>query len=145
MDGGAVTNEGSGHLETARWDVADGGLHVVGDPLHEVAAVLVLDVQHLLVDFLHGHATAEHGGHCEVASVTGVAGGHHVLGVEHLLCEFRHGEGSVLLAAAGGQRREAGHEEVQTREGNHVDGQFTQISVQLTREAQTGGDAGHGG
>ena len=31
------------------WDVADGGLDVVGDPLDEVAAVLVLDVQHLLV------------------------------------------------------------------------------------------------
>ena len=32
-----------------RWDVTDGGLDIIGDPLDEVAAVLVLDVQHLLV------------------------------------------------------------------------------------------------
>ena len=145
LDGGAVTNEGSGHLEAAWWDVADSGLHVVRDPFNEVAAVLVLYIQHLFVDLLHGHTTTEHGCHSEVASVTWVAGGHHVLGVEHLLGEFRHGEGAVLLAAAGGERREAGHEEVQTWEGHHVDGQFTQISVQLTRETQAGGDAGHGG
>ena len=31
------------------WDVADCSLDIVGDPLNEVAAVLVLDVQHLLV------------------------------------------------------------------------------------------------
>ena len=49
LDGGGVTDEGGGHLETARWDVADGGLDVVGDPLHKVAAVLVLNIQHLLV------------------------------------------------------------------------------------------------
>ena len=27
----------------------------------------------------------------------------------------------------------------------HVDGQLAQVSVQLTREAQAGGDTGHGG
>ena len=145
LDGGAVTDEGSGHLETTWWDVTDGGLHVVGDPLNEVAAVLVLDVQHLFVDLLHGHTSTEHGGDGQITAVTWVTGGHHVLSVEHLLGEFRHGEGAVLLAAAGGERGEAGHEEVQTREGHHVDGQFTQISVQLTRKTQAGGDAGHGG
>ena len=40
------------------WDVADGGLDVVGDPLDEVAAVLVLDVQHLLVH-LHAEEDSE--------------------------------------------------------------------------------------
>ena len=45
LDGGAVSDEGGGHLEAAGWDVADGGLHVVGDPFNEVAAVLVLDVE----------------------------------------------------------------------------------------------------
>merc|ERR1711963_1279189 len=62
LDGGGVTNEGGGHLEASWWDVANGGLHVVRDPFDEVAAVLVLDVQHLLVDLLHGHASSEHGG-----------------------------------------------------------------------------------
>ena len=53
LDGGGVTDEGSGHLETSGWDVTDGGLDVVGDPLHEVGGVLVLHIEHLLVDLLH--------------------------------------------------------------------------------------------
>merc|ERR1712039_851046 len=42
LDGGAVADKGGGHLETTWWDVADGGLDVVGDPLDEVGGVLVL-------------------------------------------------------------------------------------------------------
>ena len=74
-----------------------------------------------------------------------VTGSHHVLGVEHLLGELGDGEGAVLLGTAGGEWGEAGHEEVETGEGDHVDGQLAEISVQLTGEAQAGGDAGHGG
>merc|ERR1719515_468407 len=36
LDGGGVTDEVDGHLETIGRDVTDGGLDVVGDPLHEV-------------------------------------------------------------------------------------------------------------
>ena len=53
LDGGAVADEGGGHLETTWWDVANSGLDVVGDPFNKVAAVLVLDIEKLLVDFLH--------------------------------------------------------------------------------------------
>merc|ERR1719389_1112829 len=56
LDGSRVTEEGDGHLETLWWDIADGGLDVVGDPLNEVRGVLVLDVEHLLVNLLGGHA-----------------------------------------------------------------------------------------
>ena len=92
LDGGGVTHEGGGHLETSGGNVAHAGHHVVGDPLHEVGGVLVLYIQHLLVHLLHGHATSEAGGHGEVAAVPGVAGRHHVLGVEHLLGQLGHGE-----------------------------------------------------
>ena len=61
--------------------------------------------------------------------MAGVAGGHHVLGVEDLLCQFGHGQGAVLLAAAGGQRCEPRHEEVETWEGDHVDGNLAEVSV----------------
>merc|ERR1711976_657248 len=54
LDGCGVTHKGSGHLETTWRDVTDSGLYVVGDPFHKVAAVLVLDVEHLLVNLLHG-------------------------------------------------------------------------------------------
>jgi len=145
LDSSAVTNEGSAHLESTWWDIADGGLNVVGDPFNKVAAVLVLDVQHLLVDLFHGHASSEHGGDSQVSSVSWIAGGHHVLGIEHLLGELGHGQGAVLLATSAGEGSEAWHEEVQTWEWNHVDGQFAEIGVQLTWESEAGGDTAHGG
>merc|ERR1712098_931246 len=79
LDGGGVADEGGGHLQATWGDVAHGGLHVVGDPFNEVAGVLVLHVEHLLADLLHGHASTEHGGDGQVAAVAGIAGSHHVL------------------------------------------------------------------
>jgi hypothetical protein len=57
LNGGRVTNEGGRHLKTTRRDGAEGSLDVVGDPLDEVGGVLVLDVAHLVLDFLHGDLT----------------------------------------------------------------------------------------
>ncbi|KFQ47527.1 hypothetical protein N334_08191, partial [Pelecanus crispus] len=145
LDGRAVADEGDGHLEATWWNVTHGSLHVVGDPLDEVRAVLVLHVEHLLIHLLHGHATSEDSGHREVTAVTGIAGSHHVFGIEDLLGELRDGEGAVLLAAARCQGGEARHEEVETREGHHVDSQLAKIGIELTRETQAGGDATHGG
>ena len=54
--------------------------YVVGDPLDEVGGVLILDVEHLLVDLLHGHASTEHGGDGEVAKIT-------VIFLEHVKLE----------------------------------------------------------
>ncbi|CAO2595735.1 hypothetical protein LEMLEM_LOCUS8288, partial [Lemmus lemmus] len=85
LDGGAVANEGGRHLEAPGRDVTHGRLDVVGDPLHEVAAVLVLHIEHLLVHLFHGHAATEDGSHGQVAAMARVTGGHHILGVEHLL------------------------------------------------------------
>jgi len=136
LDSSAVSNESGRHLKTTWWDVTDSGLDVVGDPFNEVAAVLVLDIEHLLVDLLHGHAATEHGSDGEVTAMTGIAGSHHVLGVEHLLGELWYSEGTVLLATTGCERSKARHEEVETREGHHVDSEFTQISVELTWETE---------
>jgi len=145
LDGSAVTDEGSRHLKTAGRDVTDGGLHVVGDPFNEVAGVLVLYVEHLFVNFLHGHTSSEHSGYCEVSAMSGVASSHHVLGIEHLGGQLRDGESSVLLGTSAGERSESGDEEMETGEGHHVDSQFPEISVQLARESETGGDTRHGG
>ena len=145
LDGGAVSDEGSRHLESSGRNVTDGGLDVVRDPFDEVAAVLVLYVQHLLINFLHGHTSSEHSGDCEVSAVSGIASGHHVLSVEHLLGEFWNCEGSVLLGTSAGEWGESWHEEVKSGEGNHVDGEFPEISVELSRESEAGGDTRHGG
>ena len=53
LDGSAVANEGGCHFEATGRDVAHGGLDVVWDPLDKVRAVLVLYVEHLLVDLFH--------------------------------------------------------------------------------------------
>merc|ERR1719234_2183704 len=144
MDGCGVANEGGSHLKTPWWDVTDSSLDIVGDPFNEVAAVLVLDVQHLLVHLLHRHPAAEHRGHREVPAVPGVASRHHVLRVEHLLGELGDGEGPVLLAAPGCEGGEAGHEEVEAGEGNHVHCKLPKVGIQLAGEPEAGGYTGHG-
>ena len=102
LDGGAVSDEGGGHLESSGRNVTDGGLDVVGDPFDEVAAVLVLDIKHLLVNLLHGHSSSEHSGNGQVSAVSGIAGSHHVLGIEHLGSQLRGSQSSVLLGSSAG-------------------------------------------
>ena len=145
LDGRGVADESRRHLEALRGDVAHGRLDVVGDPLDEVGRVLVLDVEHLLVNLLGGHAATEHAGSSEVTTVAGVGGAHHVLGVEHLLGQLGHGQSAVLLGAAGSEGHETDHEEVQTRERDEVDSHLAQVSVELTGEAEARGDTRHGG
>ena len=76
--------------------------------------------------------------------MSGVTSGHHVLGVEHLLGELGHGEGPVLLGAPGGEGSEPRHEEVETGEGDHVDRQLPEVSIELAGEPEGGGNSGHG-
>ena len=59
LDGSRVSNEGGGHFQASGRDVTNGSLDIIGDPFNEVRAVLVLDVEHLLIDFFHGHASSE--------------------------------------------------------------------------------------
>jgi hypothetical protein len=75
--------------------------------------------------------------------VSGVGGAHHVFGVEHLLGQFGDGQGSVLLRSSGGQGGESDHEEMKSGERDQVNGQFSQIRVQLTGESEAAGDSGH--
>ena len=79
----------------------------------------------------------------QVATVAEVRSSHHVLGVEHLLGKLRNADSAERVSAAAGQGSEADHEEVQTREGNHVDSQLAEIGVELTGETEGGGDTGH--
>ena len=60
LDGSWVSNEGWAHLESLWWNIADWWLDVVWNPLYEVWWVLVLNVQHLFVDFFGWHSSSEH-------------------------------------------------------------------------------------
>merc|ERR1712055_734540 len=140
LDGGGITHESGGHLETTRRDVTHGGFHIVGNPFNEIGGIFVLDVQDLFINFLHGHPSSENSSHGEISSMPGVTGSHHVLGIEHLLGELWDGDCSVLLGAPGGQGGEPWHEEVEPGEGDHVNSQLPQVSVELAREPEAGGD-----
>lgn len=41
------------------------------------------------------------------------------------------------------ERSVSGHEEVESREGNHVDRELSEIGVELSGESKGGGDTGH--
>jgi hypothetical protein len=144
LDGGGVTHEGNGHLESFGGDITDGGFDVIGDPFNEVRGVFVLDVEHLFVNFFGGHSSSEEGRGGKISSVSGVSGAHHVFGIEHLLGEFGDSEGSVLLGSSGGKGGESNHEEVESGERDKIDGEFSQVTVELTGESEAGGDSGHG-
>ena len=59
----------------------------------------------------------------------------------NLLSQLWDSQCPVLLATSGGKRCKSGHEKVQPREWDHVRRKFPEVSIQLTREPQAGGDA----
>ena len=110
-----------------------------------VARVLGLDAPHLLLNLLHADLATEDGGNSQVPALSGIGSSHHVFGIKHLLCQLGDAQGTELVTSTRGQGRESDHEKVQTRKGDHVDGEFSQVRVELAGETETGGDAGHDG
>lgn len=76
--------------------------------------------------------------------MTGIGSTHHVLGVPHLLGELGDSESTVLLRPAGGERSEADHEEVKARKRNEIDGELSEVRVELSGESETASDTTHG-
>ena len=97
----------------------------------------------MLLNLLHADLATENGSDSEVSSLSWIGSSHHVLRIKHLLGQLRNTEGTELVASTRCQGSETDHEEVQTRERDHVDCKFSQIRVELTGESETGGDARH--
>merc|ERR1719370_2459376 len=108
LDGSGIVDESGGHLKTPWWNIANSSLDVIGNPFDKVAAILILDVEHLLIHLLHGHPTPEHGSHGEIPAMSRVTGSHHVLGVEHLLGQLGDSQSPVLLCTTGSEGSKPG-------------------------------------
>ena len=143
LDGSGVADESSGHFKSIGRNVANGGFYVVGNPLYEIRRIFVLYVEHLLVHFFCGNSSSEHGRGCQVSSVSGIRGTHHIFGIEHLLSQLRHIQVLVDLRPSGSEGSKSNHEKVQSGERNEIRGQFSQVRVELSREPQTTSDSTH--
>jgi len=144
LNSSGVSEEGHSHLKSLGWDIAHWWLNVVGDPLNEIRWVLVLYIEHLLINFFGWHSSSEESWSSQISSMSGVWGAHHVFGIKHLLGEFGYSQSSVLLRSSWGQGSETSHEEVETGEGDQVDCQFSQVRVQLTWESEATCDTWNG-
>mmetsp|Transcript_28778 Transcript_28778/g.65212 ORF Transcript_28778/g.65212 Transcript_28778/m.65212 type:complete len:282 (+) Transcript_28778:230-1075(+) len=143
LDGSRVTDEVDSHLQSLGRNVANRRLDIVGNPLDEIGRVFVLDVEHLLINFLGRHTTTEHSSTCQVAPVSGISSAHHVLSVKHLLRKLGNCKCTVLLRSTAGERSKSNHEKVKTRKGNNVDCKLAKIRVELPWEAKRAGHSRH--
>jgi len=62
LDGSRVAQECHSHFQASWRYVALSSEYIVGNPLHKVRRILVLDVLHLLFNFFHGDFAAEDSG-----------------------------------------------------------------------------------
>ena len=145
LDGRVVANKCPRHLQALGRNIADGSEDVAGNPRHKVGTVLCLNIHDLIVHHFHGHLSTIDGGGSEVPAMARITGGHHVPRIKHLLSQLRHSKSTEVLRAAAGERSEAGHEEVETREGNHVDSQLAYVCIQLPGKSEGSGHSTHGG
>ena len=143
LDRGRVADKGRRHFDTTWGNVTLSGRDVSWDPLDKVTRVFGLHTLELILDLFHGDLSSVDTRDSEVSTVSWVRSSHHVLGVEHLLSELRHSDGAVARRATRSERGETDHEEMETWEWHHVDGEFSQVRVELTWETETGGDTRH--
>jgi hypothetical protein len=61
LDGSGVTKEGNSHFESLGGNITNGRFNVVGNPFDEVRRVLVLNVQHLFINFFGRHSSSKEG------------------------------------------------------------------------------------
>ena len=99
----------------------------------------------MLLNFLHADFPTEDSRDGQISSLSRIGSSHHVLCIKHLLSQLRDAQRAELMTSTRSQGCESDHEKVQTREGNHVDGKFSKVRVELPRKTETSSDTRHDG
>ena len=143
-DGSGVGNHANGALDirqVATRDalgslVIDTTLETSGAPIDELDSALGLDGSNSGVDVLGYNISTVHETAGHVLSVTGVALGHHVSGLEHRTGDLGNGKRFVegLLSRDDGGVR--GEHEVNTRVGHQVGLELSNIDIQGAVETE---------
>ena len=60
-----------------------------------------------------------------------------------MLRQLWYSDGTELISTTACERCKSNHEEMEAGEWHHIDGQFAEVGVELTRETETGCDTRH--
>lgn len=135
-DGGGVGNKGSGSNLADGGHGAEGGKSAVGDPGDKVLRVLGLVLVDRVLNVAHRELAAVRDRDGEVLAHGGVDGGEERAALEEGVGELGDVRGGVGAVRSRDERGVAGREEVETREGDHVDGELAEVRVEDTGEAE---------
>jgi len=122
--------------------LVDAALEASGAPVDELDGGLVLDGEDGVSDILGDDVTAVHKAARHVLALAGVALAHHVLGLEGSVGDLRDGEALAEGLLGGDDGRVRAEEEVDAGVGDQVGLELVDVNVELTLEAERGGEAG---
>lgn len=135
-DGGGVGDKGGRSNLADGGNGAESGKGTVGDPGNEVVRVLGLVLVDRVLNVAHRKLAAVGDRDGEVLAHGGVDGGKERAALEESSGELGDVGGGVRAVRRGDERGVAGSEEVETGEGDHVDGKLAEVRVEDTGEAE---------
>lgn len=136
LNGSTVIQKCSGGFLPFGRNITHGRFHVIWYPVHKCRRMRVLHLRNGFFDISHGKLASEHGGSCEISSLSWITSHHHVLGSKHIACEFGDGVRSEALRTLANERRVGGDEKMKTRKWYHVYGEFSEVRVELPDRGQ---------
>ena len=150
-DGSGVGHHAHGTLDTGKISTGDNGRRLVvntaletsGAPVNELHSALGLDGGNGGVDILGDNVTSEHHATSHVLTVTGIALGKHVGGLEHGVGDLRHRKLLVVSLLSRDDRGIRGKHEVNSGVRHKVGLELRKIDVEGTIETKGSGQGGH--
>jgi len=146
-DSGGVRQHAAGTLDLGKIAsgnssgrlVVNSALEASGAPVNELNAAVGLDFSDGGADVLGDNISAVHHANCHVLSVTGIALGHHSIGLEDGRGELSDGHLFVDCALGGNHGGIRAQQEVDARIGYKIDLEFVDVNIEGTLEAKGSG------